>query len=617
MLIENIIRTDRNFVGRAAWSKASLEDISQYKCKLDDFLKTVHVPLEAVQCKDPKCDRHSENIDKFHKDIVGGCLQAAELSIPKTKKPNKHRIPGWNQFVKEKHWSALFWHERWKENGRPTEGEIAAVMRYTRHQYHYAVRHCKKNEVKIKATRMAEAMTNNHTRDFWAEVNKLNCSQRGVPETVDGVNDPNGIADLFFDKFKHLYSSVAYDNDKMDDFKRSLDTDIEWDYQKLVSDGSIVNVNDILKLTQKLKSGKSDGNRGLSSDCIIHGTQRLFVLLAMFYNSVLTHGHVPVDILLGTMTPIPKCNGVTHSSDKYRAITLSCVIGKILDLIILSRESSQSLNSDVLQFAFKEGHSTTLCTGVLQQCASYFLNGGSHVYALLLDVSKAFDRVEYVKLFTTLKDRGTNSIILRCLAYMYTNQVLRVSWNGHTSENFLACNGVKQGGVLSPILFGAYMDGLLSKLRESSNGCFVGPHFIGTLGYADDLCLLSPTIPGLEQMIDICTSYAEEYHILFNGAKSHLIRFCKKKQCSFCLKTITEIEIGGSTIKNEKSAIHLGHKVHMNLVDDSDSVYKSFYKQYNIFRTRFTGVQSLVKSKLFLTYCSSLYGIQICNISRV
>ena len=319
LLIENIIRTDRNFVGRAAWSKASLGDISQYKCKLDDFLKTVHVPLEAVQCKDPKCDRHSENIDKFHKDIVGGCLQAAELSIPKTKKPNKHRIPGWNQFVKEKHWSALFWHERWKENGRPTEGEIAAVMRYTRHQYHYAVRHCKKNEVKIKATRMAEAMTNNHTRDFWAEVNKLNCSQRGVPETVDGVNDPNGIADLFFDKFKHLYSSVAYDNDKMDDFKRSLDTDIEWDYQKLVSDGSIVNVNDILKLTRKLKSGKSDGNRGLSSDCIIHGTKRLFILLAMFYNSVLTHGQAPEDILLGTMTPIPKCNGLTNSSDKYRA----------------------------------------------------------------------------------------------------------------------------------------------------------------------------------------------------------------------------------------------------------------------------------------------------------
>ena len=434
--------------------------------------------------------------------------------------------------------------------------------------------------------------------------------------TVDDVNEPAGIAELFYNKFKLLYSSVAFDALKMDEFIQSLSSDVSWDYHKLNDCGSIVKTNDVIKLVKKLKAGKSDGNKGLSSDCIIHGTQRLFVLLSMFYNAVLIHGHVPSGILLGTMTPIPKSNGVTHSSDKYRAITLSCVIGKILDLIILSKEGLQSLTTDTLQFAFKEKYSTTLCTGVLQQCASYFINGGSHVYALLLDVSKAFDRVEYVKLFTTLKKRGTNSIILRCLAHMYTNQNLRVSWNGYISDNFIAKNGVKQGRVLSPLLFGVYMDGLLSKLRSSSYGCNVGPYFLGTLGYADDLCLLSPTLTGLEDMVEICTSYAEEHSILFNGAKSHLIRFCQIKQCNFCHKTANEIQLCGSMVKIEESATHLGYEVHKNLKDDLDSVYRSFYKQYNMFRTRFSGVHSSVKNELFHSYCSSLYGIQICDIAK-
>ena len=41
---------------------------------------------------------------------------------------------------------------------------------------------------------------------------------------------------------------------------------------------------------------------------------------------------------------------------------------------------------------------------------------------LLLDISKAFDHVEYTSLFETLKNRGKNSVILRCLNDMYTNQ---------------------------------------------------------------------------------------------------------------------------------------------------------------------------------------------------
>ena len=147
------------------------------------------------------------------------------------------------------------------------------------------------------------------------------------------------------------------------------------------------------------------------------------------------------------------------------------------------------------------------------------------------------------------------------------------------------------------------MDGLLSKLRSLSYGCNFDPYFLGTLGYADDLCLLSPTVDGLKHMVEICTSYAEEHCILFDSAKSHLIGFCQKRQCSFCLRTVDEIYLSGSKIKIEESATHLGYEVHKNLKDDLDSVYRSFYKQYNMFRTRFAGVTLSVKNNLF-NFCT-------------
>ena len=54
-------------------------------------------------------------------------------------------------------------------------------------------------------------------------------------------------------------------------------------------------------------------------------------------------------------------------------------------------------------------------------------------YLLLLDASKAFDRVEYMKLFNTLRDRKMCSLVLRLLMNMYINQQIQVKWNSTMS----------------------------------------------------------------------------------------------------------------------------------------------------------------------------------------
>ena len=53
--------------------------------------------------------------------------------------------------------------------------------------------------------------------------------------------------------------------------------------------------------------------------------------------------------------------------------------------------------------------------------------------------------------------------------------------------HFQIKNCVRQGGILSPILFGIYMDGLLEKLINAKVGCFIGNAFLRVLAYADDL----------------------------------------------------------------------------------------------------------------------------------
>ena len=76
-------------------------------------------------------------------------------------------------------------------------------------------------------------------------------------------------------------------------------------------------------------------------------------------------------------------------------------------------------------------------------------------------------------------------------------------------------------------------------------GCNVDLHFLGTSGYADVLYHLSPTLTGVKNMVEIFTSYAEEYHNLLNGVKNHLIWFCQKKPCNFCLRTADELHSCG------------------------------------------------------------------------
>ena len=64
------------------------------------------------------------------------------------------------------------------------------------------------------------------------------------------------------------------------------------------------------------------------------------------------------------------------------------------------------LNTSDMQFGYKKGHSTTMCTLIYKEIINQYINNGSDVYSCLLDASKAFDRVHYGKLFRILLSKN-------------------------------------------------------------------------------------------------------------------------------------------------------------------------------------------------------------------
>ena len=147
---------------------------------------------------------------------------------------------------------------------------------------------------------------------------------------------------------------------------------------------------------------------------------------------------------------------------------------------------------------------------------------GSPVYMCMLDASKVFDRVNLLTLFKTLFSRGMCPIYLRLLMKIYEEQQMLIRWNNSVSDYFTISNGVKQGGVLSPVLFSIYLDQLIALLRHLGMGCYMNSLFTGVFIYADDITLLAPSRASMVLMLEKCESFGLTHDILLNASKLNI-----------------------------------------------------------------------------------------------
>ena len=78
-------------------------------------------------------------------------------------------------------------------------------------------------------------------------------------------------------------------------------------------------------------------------------------------------------------------------------------------------------------------------------------------------------------------------------------------------------NGVRQGGGLSSLLINVYINDLSIRLSETGIGGFIGGMFVNHMIYADDLCVISLSLSGLQSLLNICTEYCQLHDLTFNA----------------------------------------------------------------------------------------------------
>lgn len=606
-------------VQRLAWYQANEDKLNDYKLRLEYFLRGIDVPVDALTCRDLMCRDadHFHKLNLYAKDISTACRTAADLSIPHTGTSSHEGrcVPGWSEYVEPEREKSIFWHRIWMDCGRPKTGTVADIMRRTRALYHYAVRRVKRDEQELVRQRFADALLSSDNRDLWSEVKKINGKKALPAGVVDGLSTPESISEFFAHKYQVLYSSVPYNLQDLQSKRDIIDSRILEDgYSK----DCVVTADEVASVINRLKPNKQDGNEGLSSNHFRNAGLQLHVHTSCLFSGMLGHGYVPDDFLLSTALPIPKGrNSNLTDSANYRGIALSSIFGKILDLIIL-RRYSENLASCDLQFGFKPKRSTTMCSMILKEVISFYVNNNSSVNCVFLDASKAFDRVEYGKLFQLLLDRNLPSPILRLLLNMYTDQQVRVLWNGVFSLPFSVLNGVKQGAIISPILFCVYLDVLLEKLRDAGVGCYIAGCFVGALAYADDLVLLTPSASAMRRMLLICDRFSTEYNVSFNVNKTKCLNFRPSKYTPSKESPLPSFSLGGNIIENVCQWPHLGHVINIQCSDSTDIIERknSFTGQVNNMLCHFAKLDSLVKCRLFNAYCSSFYGSELWNLDN-
>ena len=302
------------------------------------------------------------------------------------------------------------------------------------------------------------------------------------------------------------------------------------------------------------------------------------------------------------LQPVPKPGkDPSRNSDNYRPIALALTLSKVFELCLLN-EYRASFTTSSLQFGFKRGFSADLCTGLIKNVIARYCNNGSTVHGCFLDAS-----IDHSLLFRKLLQRHLSPVVVRILLSWYMNQRATVLWNGSLSHKFSISNGVRQGGVLSPILFTIYIDDLLIELEKQGIGCFWRHFFVGAVCYADDIALIAPSQSALRLMLRTCSEFASSHSLIFNSSKTQLIEFscCPSSRCG-----LADFSFNGEKLRYSKTVKHLGHILSNDLSDNPDiiAVKQPMCRKANQMLTVFGSCDPHTKSKLMQSFCLSLYG---------
>ena len=447
---------------------------------------------------------------------------------------------------------------------------------------------------------LARKLLTKDCKSFWKEVKNISTSKSTITCNINGVSGQGEITKLWENFFQNLLNS-SHDVSNKQSVLTALGTCTATEH---FSSG------DIQATFKILKSGKSAGLDGLYAEHFKYACDQLSVLMSLVINSMILHSYLPNDLMDTIIIPIVKNKkGNVTDMDNYRPIAITSIFSKVLEILVLEKNSA-IFNTSANQFGFKSKHSTDMGIFAMQQVVDMYTSLSSPIYICYLDASKAFDRINHWTLFRKLIHKGLPLAIVRLFAFWYTSQQFVIQWGQCLSQKFQVTNGVRQGGILSPMFFNVYVDDLSIALSTMNTGCNLNGVSMNAFLYADDTILVAPSPIALQKLLKCCEQFARENDMLFNVTKTvcMFIRSKKFKQLS-----MPDMYLNDKCLKVVKSEKYLGVRISNDTHDDDEiiSQMRSVYGRGNLIIRNFKHCDESVKLQLFKSFCTNIYCCQL------
>lgn len=286
---------------------------------------------------------------------------------------------------------------------------------------------------------------------------------------------------------------------------------------------------DLLELEaaiKKLKNGKSPGPDGIAAELFKCNPRRMATLLRPIIREVWVNKRIPERWKDGVIITIPK-KGDLSQCINWRGITLLNTIEKLLAIVISNRLApvlDELLRPN--QAGFRKGRSCTDQINTLRIIIEQSVEWRTSLYILFVDFERAFDSLDRNAIWSALANLGVPDHIIQLIQELYSGASCRVRHLGAEGEAFSINTGVRQGCVLSSLLFLVSLDNVIARTNmEVPTGIqFTINTRLDDLDYADDLALLSNSFDGIAQKLRRLDYNGKKIGLKINVGKTKLMR---------------------------------------------------------------------------------------------
>ena len=423
----------------------------------------------------------------------------------------------------------------------PNDLEIRKSLNERKRIFRKLTRDKKRSYEKNIFDNMMNFNSQNESKKFWNSLRKLNKEQE-----MD-------------------YVSCISEQSWTEHFKKIRRTDVEPTYPPdFVDPGPLdylISLEELKDVEGVLKNGKASGIDLISYEmlkCIIAYNPN--ILLKVF-NSVLQHNLSISDWFVSIITPIHK-KGPKMDPDNYRGISLISCLYKLLTAILNKRLEKYCKENKILPenaLGFVSGNRTSDAHLILHYLTqNYCHKSNRYIYSCFVDFSKAFDCIPRDILFQRLIDKGITGKVFNLIKNIYMHEKCQIKMGGMLSDPFDANQGVRQGCILSPILFNIFISDLPNILNNPENEPvkFSLTKTLSCILWADDLVMFSETKEGLTKMIGRLSTFASENGLTINVDKTKCMVFNKSGRHIRCT-----IPYGNTIINSTREYKYLGFLV--------------------------------------------------------